>query len=248
MKKREFLKSAAVLSAGVLISPFISACENNNSTADNSKPKTPNPTEKMLVALPELGYSYDALEPYIDAKTMEIHHSKHHAGYTKKFKSALESSDLQEMSIESLFQSLDTSEQHLSLRNNGGGYYNHKLFWESIGPDKGGEASGNMQAAIQQSFGSFENFSNKFKDAAAKRFGSGWAWLIQDANGALKVVDTPNQDNPLMHQLVEVNGQPLLGLDVWEHAYYLNYQNRRKEYINAFFNIIDWDRVNSRLV
>jgi Fe-Mn family superoxide dismutase len=248
MKKREFLKTSAVLSAGLFISPLFSACDDSRTTTDTSDDASNEPGKQLLVQLPELNYAYDALEPYIDAKTMEIHHSKHHAGYTKKFKAALEASSLENTSIETLFHNLGEDASDLSLRNNGGGYYNHALFWESIGPNKGGQPTGKIKQSIEQSFGSFDNFAANFKDAAAKRFGSGWAWLIQNDKGSLQVVDTPNQDNPLMQQLVETNGQPILGLDVWEHAYYLKYQNRRKEYINAFFNLIDWERINSRLL
>lgn len=248
MKKREFLKTTAILSAGILAGPLMSSCENNTSENTNSKPKQDDNATVWTVSLPTLSYAYDALEPHIDARTMEIHHSKHHAGYTKKFNNALAATNTPESSLEQLFSSLEDKDATLGLRNNGGGYYNHQLFWESIGPNKGGLPQGDLQAAIDQSFGSFDNFATAFKDAAATRFGSGWAWLIQDKDGTLKVTDTANQDNPLMTNLVEVNGQPLLGLDVWEHAYYLNYQNRRKEYINAFFNLIDWDNVTKRLV
>lgn len=194
----------------------------------------------MSFKLPELNYSYDALEPHIDAKTMEIHHSKHHNGYTTNLNNAIEGTDMQNQSIEEICKSENLTG---AVRNNGGGYYNHCLFWDILSPNGGGEPKDEVGEAINSSFGSFENFKNKFAKAAATRFGSGWAWLCVK-NGALDICSTANQDNPLM--LDQCGGTPILALDVWEHAYYLNYQNRRPDYINAFFNVINWEEVNRR--
>ena len=193
----------------------------------------------MSFELPKLLYAYDALEPYIDARTMEIHHSKHHAGYTAKLNAAIEGTDLAEQSIESIL----AGELSASVRNNGGGYYNHCLFWSVMSPNGGGQPSGDLADAINRAFGSFEEFKTAFSNAAATQFGSGWAWLCAK-NGSLSVCSTPNQDNPLMKS--GCGGTPILGIDVWEHAYYLNYQNRRPDYIEAFFNVVNWDEVGSR--
>ena len=194
----------------------------------------------MSFKLPELNYSYDALEPHIDAKTMEIHHSKHHNGYTTNLNNAIEGTEMQNQSIEEICKSENLTG---AVRNNGGGYYNHCLFWDILSPNGGGEPKNEVGEAINSSFGSFENFKNEFAKAAATRFGSGWAWLCVK-NGALDICSTANQDNPLM--LDQCGGTPILALDVWEHAYYLNYQNRRPDYINAFFNVINWEQVNKR--
>lgn len=193
----------------------------------------------MAFELPKLPYAYDALEPHIDAKTMEIHHSKHHAAYTNNLNAAIEGTDLEGLTIEEiLVKGMDKP----AVRNNGGGFYNHNLFWEIMSPNGGGEPTGELAAAINEAFGSFEGFKEKFAQAAATRFGSGWAWLcVKD--GKLEICSTPNQDNPLMPE-VGCEGRPILGLDVWEHAYYLNYQNRRPDYINAFFNVVNWDKVS----
>jgi Fe-Mn family superoxide dismutase len=189
--------------------------------------------------LPELSYPYDALEPHIDAKTMEIHHSKHHAGYTSKLNKALEGVDTDNASIEEILGELDM--EHKALRNNAGGYYNHKLFWEIMSPNGGGMPEGQLLDAINNSFESFDNFKEVFAKAAAGQFGSGWAWLCKKEDGGLEIVATPNQDNPLMPGIS--GGQPILGLDVWEHAYYLHYQNRRPDYIDAFWNVVNWNKV-----
>ena len=194
----------------------------------------------MSFKLPELNYGYDALEPHIDAKTMEIHHSKHHNGYTTNLNNAIEGTEMQNQSIEEICKSENLTG---AVRNNGGGYYNHCLFWDILSPNGGGEPKDEVGEAINSSFGSFENFKNEFAKAAATRFGSGWAWLCVK-NGALDICSTANQDNPLM--LDQCGGTPILALDVWEHAYYLNYQNRRPDYINAFFNVINWQEVNKR--
>tara|TARA_Y100000385_G_scaffold226749_1_gene237454 strand:+ start:76 stop:675 length:600 start_codon:yes stop_codon:yes gene_type:complete len=194
----------------------------------------------MSYTLPQLNYAYDALEPNIDARTMEIHHSKHHNGYTSKLNAAIEGTEMEGKSLEELFKNhMDNN----AVRNNGGGYWNHCLFWEVMAPNGGGTPSGDLASAIDSAFGSFEDFKNAFASAAATQFGSGWAWLCVK-NGKLEVCSTANQDNPLMDK--GCGGSPILGLDVWEHAYYLNYQNRRPDYINAFFNVINWDVVSDK--
>jgi superoxide dismutase, Fe-Mn family len=195
----------------------------------------------MAFELPQLPYAYDALEPHIDARTMEIHHGKHHAGYTSKLNAALEGTDMAGKDIESLLR--DHSD-HGGVRNNGGGFWNHTLFWNCMSPNGGGQPAGALGDAIARDFGSFEGFKDAFAKAAATRFGSGWAWLcVKD--GKLEVCSSANQDNPMMPG-VGCGGHPILGLDVWEHAYYLNYQNRRPDYINAFFEVVDWEAVGSR--
>lgn len=194
----------------------------------------------MAFELPALPYAHDALEPHIDAQTMEIHHGKHHAGYTSKLNAAVEGTDLAAQSITDILATI--SKHSGGVRNNGGGFYNHSLFWSIMGPNGGGNPSGAIGEAIDAAFGSFEAFKDAFANAAATRFGSGWAWLIVDGSGALKVTSTPNQDNPLM-DVADEQGTPIMGLDVWEHAYYLKYQNRRPDYIEAFFNVINWEEV-----
>ncbi len=194
----------------------------------------------MAFTLPDLPYAHDALEPHIDTRTMEIHHGKHHAGYTNKLNAALEGTDDAGKSIEELLASPAINSP--AIRNNGGGYYNHSLFWQVMSPNGGGEPSGALADAINAAFGSFDGFKDAFSKAAATRFGSGWAWLVKHEDGSVGVTSTPNQDNPLMTVSPEM-GTPILGLDVWEHAYYLNYQNRRPDYISAFFNVVNWDKV-----
>ena len=196
----------------------------------------------MAFELPNLPYAHDALEPHIDARTMEIHHGKHHAGYTSKLNAAVEGTDLEGKDIETL---LREHSDNGAVRNNGGGFWNHTLFWNSMSPNGGGAPEGALAEAIDRDFGSFENFKDEFSKAAATRFGSGWAWLCVN-NGKLEVCSSANQDNPLMPG-VACGGHPILGLDVWEHAYYLNYQNRRPDYINAFFNVVDWSAVAARM-
>ncbi|TPN87759.1 superoxide dismutase [Aquimarina algicola] len=197
----------------------------------------------MSFELPKLNYAFDALEPHIDARTMEIHHDKHHAGYTNKLNAAIEGTDLEGKTIENILINLDMS--NMAVRNNGGGYYNHSLFWEVMSPNGGGTPTGELAEAINAAFGSFDAFKDAFAKAAATRFGSGWAWLCVQQGGKVEVCSTPNQDNPLMPN-TGCAGTPILGLDVWEHAYYLNYQNRRPDYISAFFSVIDWNEVSSR--
>lgn len=197
----------------------------------------------MAFELPKLPYGYDALEPHIDARTMEIHHSKHHNAYTTNLNAAIEGSPLEGKSIEEILQHLDMSNN--AVRNNGGGYYNHNLFWEIMGPNGGGKPSGELAQAIERDFGSFDEFKSRFSKAGATQFGSGWAWLCVQKGGKLDVCSTANQDNPLMPGM-GCGGTPILGMDVWEHAYYLNYQNRRPDYIEAFFSVINWDEVTRR--
>nr|BFF36263.1 superoxide dismutase [Tenacibaculum mesophilum] len=197
----------------------------------------------MAFNLPELGYAYDALEPHIDARTMEIHHSKHHNGYTTKLNAAIEGTDLEGKSIEDILTNLDMN--NAAVRNNGGGFYNHSLFWTVMNPEDRGYLSGELKDAIEAEFGSKEAFIDAFSKAAATQFGSGWAWLCVHKGGKVEVCSTPNQDNPLMPG-VTCGGTPILGLDVWEHAYYLNYQNRRPDYIEAFFKVINWNEVERR--
>lgn len=195
----------------------------------------------MSFELPALPYAHDALEPHIDARTMEIHHGKHHNGYTSKLNAAIEGTELAGKSIEDILTNLDMNNG--AVRNNGGGYFNHCLFWEVMSPNGGGQPSGELADAINAAYGSFDAFKEKFSSAAGTRFGSGWAWLCVHAGGKVEVCSSPNQDNPLMPG-VGCGGYPILGLDVWEHAYYLNYQNRRPDYVSAFFNVINWDKVS----
>lgn len=193
--------------------------------------------------LAKLGYAYDALAPNIDAKTMEIHYSKHYLKYTNELNKAIKGTPLETKTIEEILGTLDM--ENKAVRNNGGGYYNHTFFWEVMGPKAGGEPKGALAEAIKKDFGSFENFKTQFSEAATKQFGSGWAWLVLDKTGKLAIGSTPNQDNPLMPN-VGISGKPVLALDVWEHAYYLNYQNKRPDYITAFFNVINWDTVGKK--
>ena len=191
----------------------------------------------MAFELPSLPYAYDALEPHIDARTMEIHHTKHHQAYINNLNAAIAGTDLEGKTIEEIMK---VCMDKPAVRNNGGGYWNHNLFWEIMGPNKGGHPTGELAAAIDAAFGSFDKFKEEFAKAAATRFGSGWAWLCV-TDGKLEICSTPNQDNPLMGE--GCKGLPIMGIDVWEHAYYLHYQNRRPDYITAFFNVINWDKV-----
>ena len=196
-----------------------------------------------MFKLPKLPYDYDALEPHIDARTMEIHHTKHHNGYTTKLNGAIDGTDLEGKDIEEILK--DAGHHSTAVRNNGGGFYNHDLFWKVMSPNGGGKPSGDLANAIAEDLGGYENFKDQFANAAKTRFGSGWAWLIVGENGHLAVTSTPNQDNPLM-DVADDQGTPILGLDVWEHAYYLNYQNRRPDYVEAFFSVVNWDEVEKR--
>jgi Fe-Mn family superoxide dismutase len=197
----------------------------------------------MAFQLPDLGFAFDALEPHIDAKTMEIHHGKHHAGYTSKLNAAIEGTDLEGKSIEDILTGLDMNNK--AVRNNGGGFYNHRLFWEILNPEDRGRLSGPLLDAVNEAFGSKEAMVEQFSNAAKTQFGSGWAWLCVHPGGKVEVCSSPNQDNPLMPG-VGCGGTPIMGLDVWEHAYYLNYQNRRPDYVDAFFKIVNWNVVEAK--
>ena len=195
----------------------------------------------MAYKLPDLPYAFDALEPHIDARTMEIHHDRHHQGYVNKANAALEGTDMADKPVEEVLKNIDNvpAEKKQAVINNGGGHANHSLFWTVMSPDGGGEPTGDLAAAIKSTFGSFNDFKEEFTNAAKTRFGSGWAWLVVNKSGDLEVLSTANQDNPYMDGLT-----PILGIDVWEHAYYLKYQNKRPDYISAFWNVINWDQVS----
>lgn len=197
----------------------------------------------MPFTLPSLPYAFGALEPHIDTRTMEIHHGKHHNAYVTNLNNAVAGKPEESLSIEDICKSI--SNYSSAVRNNGGGHYNHSLFWSAMGPNAGGTPSGALGDAINSAFGNFDEFKTKFAAAGATRFGSGWSWLIVDGSGKLQVTSTPNQDNPLM-DVAEVKGTPILGCDVWEHAYYLNYQNRRPDYIAAWWNVVNWNEVAKR--
>ena len=195
----------------------------------------------MAFELPQLPYAYDALEPHIDAKTMEIHHTKHHQAYVTNLNNAIQGTDMENMSLDEIMKKGGLP---MPVRNNGGGHWNHSLFWKIMKPNGGGNPTGEVAKAIDSAFGSYDKFKEEFAKAGATRFGSGWAWLCKTGDGKVEICSTPNQDNPLMPDAQTCGGTPILGLDVWEHAYYLNYQNRRPDYISAFFNVINWDEVN----
>ena len=239
--------------SGLLLLLF--SCNNKKLTEVVEVP-LPSKEEKMLIGSPEdvkaedgtfkmlaLPYSYEALAPHIDALTMELHYSKHYLTYTNNLNKAIAGTELEQLPIEDLLKKLDVS--NADLRNNAGGYYNHGLFWENMAPKSSGKPKDSLAVAINRDFGSFEGFRNQFAEAASKQFGSGWAWLVTDKAGKLQITSTANQDNPLMSNAV-IKGTPILALDVWEHAYYLNYQYKRKKYIDAFFNVINWKKVGER--
>lgn len=236
MDKRTFLKKSIFGMGGLIAAPFFAGGEIRPAAG-----KAANPGQGSKFELSPLPYDYNALEPHIDARTMEIHHSRHHAGYVNNLNNALQGTDAG--SLESIMKSVSSFSE--AVRNNGGGHYNHRLFWEIMSPSGGGLPRGDLLTAINSSFGSFDRFKELFSSAAATRFGSGWAWLVASDN-KLKVTSTPNQDNPLM-DLVSERATPILGIDVWEHAYYLKYQNRRGDYISAFWNVINWDAVAAKL-
>ncbi len=200
-------------------------------------------TQSGKHVLAPLPYAHDALEPYIDKMTMEIHHGKHHQAYVNNLNNAIAGTEMENMTLEEIFKNM--SKYPVAVRNNGGGHWNHDLFWQIMAPNAGGKPSGDLLTSIEKRFESFDNFKDEFSKAGATRFGSGWAWLIVDANGELQVTSTPNQDNPLM-DVADVKGTPILGVDVWEHAYYLKYQNRRPEYLSNFWNVVNWDEVSRR--
>ncbi len=231
----------------VLSTLMIAAVACSTPTSDNKQKQTE--TKETLTytgeavehTFAELPYAYNALEPYIDAQTMELHYSKHHQGYFNNFKKAVAGSDIENASLDFIFENISTLS--MAIRNNAGGYYNHNLFWSVLAPGGQGAASETLLTQINESFGSMDAFKEKFNSAATSQFGSGWAWLLVQSNGSLAVTGTPNQDNPLM-DVVEVNGTPILALDVWEHAYYLKYQNKRADYVQNFWNLVNWDEVN----
>ena len=241
LSRRDFLWTGALASAAGFFG------------AGTTRSVSAGPTERIAaaqpgIALPDLPYAYDALEPTIDARTMEIHHGRHHGGYVRNLVNSLsQHPGTAEMPLEVMLADIPAlpEDMQTSVRNNGGGHWNHALFWEIMSPDGGGEPVGALADAINAQWGNTEAFQEEFNRAAATRFGSGWAWLLVDGNGDLQVSSTPNQDNPLMHGLVDVIGTPILGLDVWEHAYYLHYQNRRGDYIKAWWNVVNWPHVDA---
>lgn len=242
MKKREFIKTGSVVLLGSLTVPnLLTACKAKQTLSANSSAEKKSGT--TVYEVPALEYAFNALEPHIDALTMEIHHDKHHAAYVKNLNKALEGHEWAETELKVIFENIRKLDKDNVIRNNGGGHYNHSLFWKTIGPNAGGQPVGKLSDKIISTFGSFENFKNKFIEQAAAVFGSGWTWLCSDKDKNLFICNTANQDNPLMKNIVEKTGNPLLGLDVWEHAYYLKYQNKRKDYLNAFFNVVRWDVV-----
>ncbi|MBR9999496.1 MAG: superoxide dismutase [Cyclobacteriaceae bacterium] len=220
-----------------MVSPFISCTTRKDKGTEEIQTITG-------FTLPELPYEYPALEPHIDARTMEIHYSRHHAGYVDNLNTALEKSSFKSKSLESILNEIVPGET--AIRNNGGGHYNHTLFWNIMDPKGGGDPEGEVAGGIERDLGSIDQFRESFSDVAASVFGSGWAWLCKDGENRLFITSTPNQDNPLMTKIVGKTGIPILGIDVWEHAYYLKYQNRRAEYISSFFNVINWQEVNRR--
>jgi len=233
MDRRKFIYSVAAIGAASVFEPFaktISNISNNKNRSESTMAK---------FELPALPYAYDALEPYIDKMTMEIHHTKHHNAYVTNLNKAVEGTEMENKSLEDLMTNI--SKYPVAVRNNGGGHWNHSMFWTLMKKDGGGEATGALADAIKSAFGSFADFKTQFSNAGATRFGSGWAWLVKQ-NGKLVIGSTPNQDNPLM-DVADIKGTPILGLDVWEHAYYLKYQNRRPEYIENWWNVINWDKV-----
>ena len=248
MDKRTFLKKSVLLGIGGTLAGnlpgTLKAARPGESNAKNPGgfPDGAPAGDDQPFKLPDLGYAYDALEPHIDALTMEIHHDRHHAGYTRKFNAAVLEAGLANTRIRDILSRV--SQYPAAIRNNGGGYYNHKMYWKSMSPEGGGEPSGDLGKAIGKSFGSFADFRKRMSEAAATHFGSGWAWLIS-TGGDLLVTTTPNQDNPMM-DIAAVRGFPLFGIDVWEHAYYLKHQNRRADYIEAFWQVVNWDYVSGR--
>lgn len=238
MDKRTFIRSLGITGLGLLASKYLYGAGGElNSAID----ELTFPSNDGKFSLPELPYDYKALEPYIDAQTMEIHHSKHHQGYVNNLNKALEGTTMATWSLEKILANANNT--NLAVRNNAGGHYNHSLFWQMLTPKGSGNPSGILATAIDNNFGSFDKFKEKFAAAGTGQFGSGWAWLVKGANNKLYVYSTPNQDAPIMTKL-GYKGRPLLGIDVWEHAYYLKYQNKRGEYISNFWNIVNWDKVS----
>ena len=244
MRKRKFLKTTSAVVIGAAMSPMV-ACKEGLKEAKNDLKDQSQSSTAGGFELPKLSFPFDALAPNIDAQTMEIHHGKHHAGYVRKFNAALEGSSFAGKSLKEVLAGIGAEDS--GLRNNGGGHYNHSLFWSILSPNGGGTPTGDLSDAINASFDTFDQFKELFSNAAKTRFGSGWAWLCKGSDGKLFVCSTPNQDNPLMTNIAQEQGEPILGLDVWEHAYYLNYQNRRGDYVSNFFNIINWNEVAKNL-
>ena len=249
MDKRTFLKTAGLATIGIILNP-LSACDSSKKTdtttdVDSTNVATENGlfTLKSPFELPALPYDFAALAPKIDKQTMEIHHGKHHQGYVNKLNKAIEGTNFANQNLLEILENV--GENDTDVRNNGGGHYNHSLFWESLSP-KNQMATGNLKAALEKDFGSYEAFQKEFTEESKDVFGSGWSWLCKANDGKLFITSTPNQDNPLMKNLAEQTGTPLLGLDVWEHAYYLNYQNKRAEYIENFYKIINWEKIEER--
>jgi superoxide dismutase, Fe-Mn family len=244
MKRSTKLMAATLM----VVSIFILSCQQSQGSGEERKSKSENQKSEVIMKdgqhiLTELPYAYDALEPHFDARTMEIHHSKHHQAYVTNLNNAIKDTEMAKMTLEEIFKNM--SKHPAAVRNNGGGHWNHDLFWKILGPNAGGNPGGKLAEAINKKFGSFDSFKEEFNKAGMTRFGSGWAWLIVDANGELQVTSTPNQDNPLM-DVADVKGTPILGADVWEHAYYLLYQNRRADYLNSFWNVVNWKEVEKR--
>jgi len=242
------MKSIYKIMMVAVVSAFaFAACQQpaNQNETNNNQTKEPLAMKDQSgkYVLPELPYAHDALEPYIDKMTMEIHHGKHHQAYVTNLNNAIAGTEMEDMDLMDIFKNM--SQYPAAVRNNGGGHWNHTFFWEIMAPNAGGQPSGKLFSAIEKRFESFDKFKEEFAKAGATRFGSGWAWLIVDANGELQVTSTPNQDNPLM-DVADVKGQPILGVDVWEHAYYLKYQNRRPEYLENFWSVVNWNEVARR--
>lgn len=249
MKRRDFIAKGSMAAVATAMIPSFISCSGESDAKkveeiDSSATQTPELVFTPFV-LPELPFAHNALEPFIDTQTMEIHHGKHHAGYVTKLNTALENHPLKGKELTAIFAELKDEDGDIGVRNNGGGHYNHSLFWNILAPKATELPTGKLAEAIKTDLTSFEKFKETFSNAAATQFGSGWAWLCVDKEGKLFVTSTPNQDNPLMTNLVEKTGTPILGIDVWEHAYYLHYQNKRKEYIGNFFKIINWDKVSA---
>lgn len=248
MNKRQFLKTTATVATASIVLPTYLACNDasqKEKTKQSEASKEKTGTTNTVFTLPALPYAFNALAPNIDAQTMEIHHDRHHAGYVKKLNKAVDGTKFAHLPLEQLLAQV--TDKDTGVRNNGGGHYNHSLFWETIAPNAGGTPTGQLADALNATFGDYDKFKAAFFKAAKSVFGSGWAWLCVGNDRKLFISATPNQDNPLMTHLVKETGQPILGIDVWEHAYYLNYQNRRGDYINNFFNIINWEKVAQNL-
>lgn len=240
MKKRTFIKLAGTAGAGLVIAPFV-GCGNSEPSSEGAwEGKKPRP---FLFEQEPLGFDFSALEPIIDARTMEIHYTKHHAGYVNKLNKAIRGAEGRYDGLALIELLTNLGEGDTALRNNGGGHFNHTLYWRTMQPGGPTQPEGKLKSELEKTFGSTEDFMAAFSTAASNRFGSGWAWLIRNSAGDLEITSTPNQDNPLMSNLVEQPGMPLLGIDVWEHAYYLNYQNRRSDYIQGFLSLVNWDVV-----